>query len=229
MSILSVEAVSHRFGNVEALRGVDLTLGANQVTVLLGPSGAGKTTLLRLIAGLLTPSDGEVRHAGRTRAAMMFQEPRLIGRLTALQNVLIGGLRHRRNGRALMPAARSERQAARGALDLVGLGAFADARADTLSGGEQRRVALARALHQDGDLLIADEPIAHLDPDTAAAILAVLSKLRQSRTIVAALHQPALARGFADRIITLQDGRIVADRRVGPDPHGQTSPPGALA
>lgn len=229
MSFLSIEAVSHRFGTVEALRGVDLMLGANQVTVLLGPSGAGKTTLLRLIAGLLTPSDGEVRHAGRTRAAMMFQEPRLIGRLTALQNVLIGGLQRRRNWRALFPAARSEQLAARGLLDLVGLGALADVRTDTLSGGEQRRLALARALHQDGDLLIADEPIAHLDPDNAAAILAVLSKLRQSRTIVAALHQPELARGFADRIITLHDGRIVEDWGVGTDPNGQTFPPGALA
>jgi len=227
-AVLRVEGLSKAFAGRPALSGVTLEVRAGEVTALLGPSGAGKSTLFRCVARLAEPDAGSVRVLGqemaglaggdlaraRRRIGLVFQQFNLVRRHTALDNVLAGRLGAVPLWRVLLrrfPGA--DRQAALAALDRVGLLDRAYARADTLSGGQQQRVALARALVQDCRLLLADEPVASLDPETAAGMLALLRELAAERgmAVLVSLHQVDLATGFADRILGLRDGRLVED------------------
>lgn len=211
---------------VVALQNVDLQLGANTITVLLGPSGAGKSTLLRTLNLLVKPTIGNVNsqtfgqlnsqasiRQHRCRCAMIFQQHQLIGRWSALQNVLTARLGHHRSWRTLLPFTRAERQMALRCLDRVGLFDKALARCDELSGGQQQRVGIARALAQEPEMILADEPVASLDPETSLQVLTHLTEVcRQDGTsIVISLHQLEYARQFADRIIGLSNGRVVFD------------------
>ena len=226
-AVISVErlAVTYPKG-VRALRPTTLTFSTGSFVVLLGPSGAGKSTLLRSLNGLVAATEGCVVVAGlgrlseagilrrhRRRTGMIFQSHQLIGRSTALANVLMGRLGYHSWWRTMFGLSQRERRLALSSLDRVGLFDKALFRVDVLSGGQRQRVGIARALCQEPCLILADEPVASLDPATAAAVLTDLKQICSSAgiTAVVSLHQVELARQFADRVIGLADGGVVAD------------------
>ena len=209
-----------------SLRRVSLDFAPGCFTVLLGPSGAGKSTLLRALNGLVPSSEGGVHvdglgalagaaawHAHRRRTGMVFQQHHLIGRLSALRNVLMGRLGAHSAWRTWWPLPAAERELALDALDRVGLLMFANQRADQLSGGQQQRVGIARALVQQPRILLADEPVASLDPASAVSALQLMHDICRTDGIAAvvSLHQVDLARRFADRVVGLAAGSVVFD------------------
>jgi phosphonate transport system ATP-binding protein len=218
-------------GSISALKPTTLAFGEGVFTVLLGPSGAGKSTLLRCLNGLVRPTNGRVlstahgdirsgrvplrRH--RAVTGMVFQQHHLIGRLTALANVLVGRLGHHSALRSLMPLPREDQRIALEALERVDLLDRALTRVDQLSGGQQQRVGIARAVAQQPRLILADEPVASLDPATAARVLDLLRTICKADgiTAIVSLHQVDLARSFADRVIGLQAGAVVFDGAPG--------------
>ena len=226
-TVLRTKALEVTFDNgTRALHPTSLDFVQGEFTVLLGASGAGKSTLLRSLNGLVSPGAGEVvasnigelSNAGnlrrhRRQTGMVFQQHHLIGRLSVLANVLMGRLGYYSAFRTLAPWSRAEKEGALTALDRVGLLDRALERADQLSGGQQQRVGIARALVQQPKLLLADEPIASLDPATAERLLALLHGICKSDglTLIVSLHQVEFARQFADRIVGLQAGSVVFD------------------
>ncbi|MFY1638156.1 phosphonate ABC transporter ATP-binding protein [Solwaraspora sp. WMMB335] len=223
------DGVAKRFAAaVTALDGVDLQIRRGELVVFLGPSGSGKTTLLRLVGGLDTPTGGRLTVLGtdpaaaggralralRRRIGFVFQEFQLVGRLSALENACsgaLGRLTGPRIGLASYP--RRVRREAAEQLDRVGMAEHLFRRADSLSGGQQQRVALARALVQRPEILLADEPVASLDPVTADTVLRLIRDIaREERlTVLCSLHQVAPALSMAQRVIGLRAGRVVAD------------------
>jgi phosphonate transport system ATP-binding protein len=212
--------------NLKALKSTSLDVTQGSFVVLLGTSGAGKSTLLRALNGLVKPTAGSITAAGlgdladpltlqrhRRQTGMIFQQHHLIGRLSVLNNVLLGRLGHHSGWRMFCPWTRSEKEQALAVIDRVGLLERALARADQLSGGQQQRVGMARALIQQPRLLLADEPIASLDPNTSLRLLQSLHDICKSDglTAVVSLHQVDFARQFADRIIGLKQGAVVFD------------------
>lgn len=217
--------VTYRGGAV-GLQPTTLRFRAREFTVLLGLSGAGKSTLLRVVNHMVTPSAGVVTataigrldsaaalRAHRRQTAMIFQSHQLIGRHTALQNVLVGRLGFRSSLRTLLPMPRADRCRALDCLERVGLFDKALVRADRLSGGQQQRVGIARALAQQPRLILADEPVASLDPATSERVMCTLRDICREDGIpcIVSLHQLELATAFADRIVGLAGGRIVFD------------------
>lgn len=226
MSAISIESVTKRFPNgFEALKGISTEIDAGSFTVVLGPSGAGKSTLLRLLNGLETPSGGSIRIAGetlgqgnlrklRSSVAMVFQQFNLVERLSVVTNVLTGRLAHRSWVGSVFYLFRTEdMDIAQQALARVGLTDKAWSRADKLSGGQQQRVGIARALAQRPKVILADEPVASLDPVSSEEIMGLLREIcdRDGITVVVNLHQVDLAKRFADRIIGMNSGRVVFD------------------
>jgi putative ABC transport system ATP-binding protein len=205
---------------VRALSDVDFSVDEGQFTVVAGPSGSGKSTLLNLLAGLDTPSSGEIEVAGarisglapialaryrRFAVGMIFQSFNLIASRTALENVEL----------PLIFSGIPKKQRRERALELigkVGLGPRAHHRPTELSGGEQQRVAVARALANHPRVVMADEPTGNLDSQTSREILRLLSELNQKNglTIVMVSHEEALVREFAHGIVRLRDGRVAA-------------------
>jgi phosphonate transport system ATP-binding protein len=209
-----------------ALQRASLTFARGQFTVLLGASGAGKSTLLRCLNGLVRPTAGRVIAPGigdmahpralrrhRRQTGMVFQQHHLIGRLTVLSNVLTGRLGYRSALGTLLPWSRAEQTLALAALERVGMLEHALKRADQLSGGQQQRVGVARALVQAPRIVLADEPVASLDPATAARLLEMLHGICKTDriTAVVSLHQVQFARRFADRIVGLAHGTVIFD------------------
>jgi len=226
MSDISIQAVTKRFPNgFEALKGVNAEIKPGSFTVILGPSGAGKSTLLRLMNGLETPTNGSLRIGGevvngkqlrriRSKVAMVFQQFNLVDRLSVVTNVLTGRLAHRSWVGSVFYLFRHEDMGiAQEALSRVALTDKAWNRADKLSGGQQQRVGIARALAQRPKVILADEPVASLDPVSSEEIMTLLRDIcdRDGITVVVNLHQVELARRFADRIIGMNSGRIVFD------------------
>ncbi len=226
MSAILIKSVSKRFPNgFEALKGVNAEIHPGSFTVVLGPSGAGKSTLLRLINGLETLTTGEVRIGGetvdarrlrhiRSRVAMVFQQFNLVDRLSVVTNVLTGRLAHRSwVGSVFYLFRKEDMNIAQETLARVGLTDKAWSRADKLSGGQQQRVGIARALAQQPKVILADEPVASLDPVSSEEIMALLRQIcdRDGITVVVNLHQVDLARRFADRIVGMNSGRVVFD------------------
>jgi phosphonate transport system ATP-binding protein len=225
---LSVEGMTRSFNGRPAIEDVSFTVGEHEFVAVLGQSGAGKTTLFRCIAGLLAPDRGVARIGGdriaslrgrdRRRLAVVFQQFNLVGRLSAFANVLAGRLGHVPAWRGwLRSFPRSDRLLALECLERVGLLAHAAQRADRLSGGQQQRVAIARALAQQAELIIADEPVASLDPNASAEVLDLLLKIARSDGIgvVCSLHQVPYAKDYADRIVGLSHGRVMLDVETG--------------
>jgi phosphonate transport system ATP-binding protein len=226
-NLIDVRQVSVRFAEgTHALRAVSLDIRRGETTVLLGRSGAGKSTLLRCLNRLQVPTSGSVvvedlgdladarvLAAHRRRTGMIFQLHHLHGRQTALQNVLMGRLGYHSPLRSLLPLPRNDVRLAMACLDRVGLADKALRRVDQLSGGERQRVGIARALVQQPRLLLADEPVASLDPATAAPLLERIRAIcrEDGLTAVISLHQLEYARAFAERIVGLRAGRIVFD------------------
>jgi phosphonate transport system ATP-binding protein len=215
-----------------ALDGVGFTVDRPEVIAIIGSSGAGKSTLIRCINRLVEPSAGRIvlgdvevtglgRRALRTarrRMGMIFQEYNLVERLTVMENLLSGRLGYVGFLTALRRSYPPRDIAAAFALlDRVGLGGYQDTRADALSGGQRQRVGIARALMQDPELLLVDEPTASLDPKTARQVMRLLRELAVERHTPALvnIHDVGLAQSFADRIIGLREGRIVFDDRPG--------------
>jgi phosphonate transport system ATP-binding protein len=225
--VIEVQDIAVTYPNgVRALCPTRLSFAAGTFTVLLGPSGAGKSTLLRALNGLVRPTAGRVLaedvgdisaraalRAHRRRTGMVFQGHQLIGRVTVLGNVLTGRLGYHRGWRTLLPFAREEKLRALEAIGRVGLLDMALRRADQLSGGQQQRVGIARALVQQPRLILADEPVASLDPATALRVLDLLHGICRADglTAVVSLHQVELARRFAERVVGLAGGAVVFD------------------
>jgi phosphonate transport system ATP-binding protein len=203
---LVVRGLGATLGGRVVVRDVSLELAPGEMVALTGPSGAGKTTLLRAIAGLL-PAQGTILAPGRP--ALVFQQHALANRLTARDNVLVGGLGRIGFWRAALRLwPRAEVAAAEACLDRVGLAGLGARRADRLSGGQRQRVAIARALHQRARILLADEPVASLDPALAEEVLGLLRDLatRNGLAVLVSLHQHGLAARYADRRLHLEDG-----------------------
>ena len=230
--VIELDGVSKRFDpDVLALDGVSLTVRAGEVVVLLGLSGSGKSTLLRHLNGLQRPTAGTVRVLGtdvasgdgaqlrrlRSRIGFVFQQFHLVGSLTVLENVCTGALGTLRGPRlGLFGYPSALRRAALEQLDRVGLADQRFQRSDTLSGGQQQRVAVARALMQRPQILLADEPVASLDPESSAQVMQLISDIsREDRlTVLCSLHQVEVALAFGERLVGLRAGRVVLDRPV---------------
>ncbi|MCV7220637.1 phosphonate ABC transporter ATP-binding protein [Mycolicibacterium elephantis] len=227
--VVSVRDVTKKFGDTTALDAVSLDVHRSEMVVLLGLSGSGKSTLLRCLNGLHEVTSGSVEVGGvrvdgasgaqvrklRRNVGFVFQHFNLVGRLSCLENVLIGGL-----GRLTFPRygaltfPKAMRRDAMTHLDRVGLADFAQRRTDTLSGGQQQRVAIARTLMQRPGLLLADEPVASLDPENSGVVMDLLFRvcIEEKLTVVCTLHQVDLALGWAHRLIGLRGGRKILDR-----------------
>ena len=220
--------VTKDFAETRALDAVDLTVPAGQMLAILGASGSGKSTLLRTLNGLVAPTSGTVQVLGcevtsargrqmrelRCGVGFIFQQFGLVGRLSVMENVLSGALGRIRFPRAgVLAYPRSLRLEALAHLERVGLGDRAFQRSDTLSGGQQQRVAIARTLMQRPTVLLADEPVASLDPESSAAVMSLMLEICQEKglTVIASLHQVELARGWADRLVGMRHGRVVLD------------------
>jgi phosphonate transport system ATP-binding protein len=224
---LAASGVSKSFAGRAAIENVSFSVSGHEFVAVLGPSGAGKTTLFRCLTGLARPDRGVIRIDGedvallrgpeRRRIAVVFQQFNLVSRLTALDDVLAGRLGYVAAWRGwLRRFGRADRLLALESLDRVGMLAEALQRAGTLSGGQQQRVAIARALAQRPSLIVADEPIASLDPNAAAGVLDLLRGIARSEgvAVICSLHQMGFARDYADRIIGLSRGAVVADGPV---------------
>jgi phosphonate transport system ATP-binding protein len=230
-STLRLEQVVKRYATGDlALDKVDLQVPAGQVMALIGPSGAGKSTLIRCVNRLVEPSSGriflgdteltalsrrELRRA-RRRMGMIFQEFALVERLTVMENVLSGSLGHvgfwRSYFRRFTRAAVAQAFAT---LERVGLSEHVDKRADALSGGQRQRVGIARALQQNPQILLVDEPTASLDPKTSRQILRLICEICSERNLAAIIniHDVQLAQLFVQRVVGLRAGRVVFDGR----------------
>ncbi len=227
--VLANVSKSFARGNVAAVNNVSFAVKRGEFVVVLGPSGAGKSTLMRCINHLAIPNSGQVFVNGRevTGAArdlrrirqgigMVFQQFNLVPRLSVLMNVLSGRLSYRSAWRSLFYSfTREDRAIALEALEMVALGHKAFQRADTLSGGEQQRVGIARALAQRPSLILADEPVASLDPKIARQVLRYLKDISQRLgiSVICNLHQIDFAREYAERIIGLARGEVIFDGR----------------
>ena len=227
-SILALHHVGVRFGDHMALEDVDVAIGPGERVALVGPSGAGKTTFLRLADRSVTPTSGTVAtfgaervptgaadaRAARRRVGTVHQHLHLVGPLRVVHNVNAGHLGRWTRRRALWSLVRPrEVDVARAALDRLGIADKLGERTDRLSGGEQQRVALARLLVQDPELVLADEPVASLDPARAEEVMDLLCDVvaGRTRTLVVSLHDFDLARRRCDRLIGLRAGRVVFD------------------
>ncbi|HOX25452.1 MAG TPA: ATP-binding cassette domain-containing protein [Candidatus Krumholzibacteria bacterium] len=222
--------VTVRYGSQTALRAVTLTIRAAERIALVGPSGAGKTTLLRLLNGSARATAGRVSADGRDLAGLaradlrrlraaigvVHQDLRLVDNLRVSQNVLAGGFG--RQGfwgsvRAMVRPRRQDLARAHAILERVGIGEALFQRVDRLSGGQQQRVAIARALYQEPHVLLADEPVASVDPARARDTVALLTDVCRERelTLVMSLHNLDLAREFFPRLVGLREGAVIFD------------------
>lgn len=231
LDVFRVHGLTVRYGSaVLALDTVDLRIAPGERLAIIGPSGAGKSTLLRCLNRLVEPSDGQVEFEGREvthvhgsglrslrqHVGMIFQQFNLVARLTVLQNVLVGRLRFRQGALRVWPSLvrwlpRTDHDRALACLAKVGIAELADRRASDLSGGQQQRVAIARVLAQEARVLLADEPIASLDPRSALGVMDLLRRINEESgtPVVVNLHHVDVARRFATRIIGMRQGRIV--------------------
>jgi phosphonate transport system ATP-binding protein len=227
--LISVESLEKQYaGGPLALTGVDLTVSRGEIVILLGPNGSGKSTLLRCLNLLERPTAGRVCIDGldlttatrselrrcRRRIGVVFQRFNLVPGMSAFQNVLFGAMgQHGLWRTTTLLASTALRQEAMACLARVNLADKAAQRADTLSGGQQQRVAIARMLMQDPEIVLADEPIASLDPKAGRDVMDLLWAVARERglTVICTLHHLDLAREYGGRIVGLQLGRKVLD------------------
>lgn len=221
MSTLTVENLTKEYGDVVALDDVSFEI-EDEFVVLLGESGAGKSTLLRCINGLTEPTSGEIRLDGEPIAGsqpevgMIFQQHNLVEGLSAYANALTGGLDRTGTLRSIFQwQSREEKRRALSALETVGLLEEAHQKVSQMSGGQQQRVGIARALVQDPRLLLADEPVASLDPSSAETVMGYLKKAATVHQVTAlvSLHQVNIAAHFGERFIGLREGELAFDIR----------------
>jgi phosphonate transport system ATP-binding protein len=229
--VVVLERIGRRFGPQVALDDVSACIRPGEFVAIVGRSGAGKTTLLRCLSRALVPTEGAVRMGGqdlgplsgrslrahRARVGVIYQQFNLVKRLRVLDNVLVGRLSHLRGWRRYAAVVRAFDRAQRAVslrcLDHVGLLARAWQRTDTLSGGEQQRVAIAKILAQEPRLILGDEPVASLDVMNGALVMETLRRIATGAglTVICTLHQVEYARRYADRVLGLRAGRVAFD------------------
>ncbi len=226
-TVLAIKNLSKIYPNgVQALSEVSFEVKNGEFLVIIGQSGSGKSTLLRCINRLLVPTSGQILFKGidvtklmgdditnlRTKIAMIFQQFNLIPRNSVLSNVLMGRLAYTGFWKSVFGLfSKEDKSQAFKFLKLVGLGDKAHDRADQLSGGQQQRVAIARALTQEPVLLLADEPVASLDPTMSHVVLDYIKKINQELgiTVICNLHFLSLVRDYATRVVALKNGQVV--------------------
>jgi phosphonate transport system ATP-binding protein len=226
--MLVLQGLTKAFGPTYAVNDVSLSIPAGQFVGVIGRSGAGKSSLLRMMNRLAEPTSGRITwndtevtalsgralRDWRRRCAMIFQQFNLVGRLDVLTNVLLGRLAYTPFWRAAIKAWPVEDRAmALAALEQFDMAALAPRRADHLSGGQQQRVAICRALVQQPEIVLADEPVASLDPRNARVVMDALQRINRhfGLTVLCNLHSLDLARGYCDRLIGMSAGRVVFD------------------
>ena len=228
-NIIEIENLNKIYaGGTHALKDINLNIKEGEFCILLGLSGSGKTTLLRCLNRLIEPTSGEIHFDGedviaaegqklrliRRKIGMIFQQFNLIKNLSSLTNVLTGKLGYSSLLHSLtLSKNKKDVKIALENLQRVGLKDFAENKIKNLSGGEQQRVAIARALMQNPKVILADEPIASLDPATADSVMQYLGELNKKDkiTIICSLHFLSLARRYGTRVVGLKDGQIVFD------------------
>jgi phosphonate transport system ATP-binding protein len=226
--MLRLDGVGKRFGDKRAVDGISLAVPKGQLVGVIGQSGSGKSTLLRMINRLGDPTAGAIYYGDtdvtalkgrdlrrwRARCAMIFQQFNLAGRLDVLTNVMMGRAFHAPAWRSLLKLWTDEEKAmGLSALESLDIGRLSSQRADTLSGGQQQRVAIARALVQEPEIILADEPIASLDPRNTQVVMDSLQHINRhfGITVMCNLHSLDLARKYCDRLVGLANGRLVFD------------------
>ena len=226
--MLRISGLSRVYGDRYAAQDITLDIPSGSFVGVIGRSGAGKSTLLRMLNRLVEPTHGRIEWNGtdvtalrgadlrdwRRRCAMIFQQFNLVGRVDVLTNVLMGRLGHVPGWRAMFKLWPDEdRLIALSALEQFDIAPLAVQRADQLSGGQQQRVAICRALVQEPELILADEPIASLDPRNTKIVMDALQRINREfgNTVVCNLHSLDLARGYCDRLIGMAQGRVVFD------------------
>ncbi len=226
--MLELKSLTKRFGDKTAVDAATFTVDRPMMIGIIGRSGAGKSTLLRMLNRLSDASDGEILFEGReisslkgaarrewqSRCAMIFQQFNLVPRMDVVSNVLHGTLNRRSTFATMFNLyPQSDIHKAIEILDRLGIAEQAPKRAEALSGGQQQRVAIARALMQDPSIILADEPIASLDPMNAQIVMDALRRIHEEdgRMVIANLHTLDTARRYCDRVIGMRDGRIVFD------------------
>ncbi len=231
-AVASVKDVSKTYGARKALDGVSVEVAAGEMVALIGPSGSGKSTLLRSITGLhpIDPGKGTIQVFGETvqqngritgavrkargRMGMIFQQFNLVGRLSLFSNVMLGALGRLPGWRGVFGVwPKADKERAMAALHRVGVSEYAPQRANTLSGGQQQRGAIARAIVQGAQAILADEPVASLDPVSARKVMELLVELnkRDGMGVIVTLHQVDYAIRYCNRVIALQKGKVVYD------------------
>ena len=229
MALLEISNLRMVYSNGhEALRSVSMRAERGEIVAIIGRSGAGKSTLLRCIAGIQCSTSGTIMLDGadivgageqqlrdlRRRVGFIWQEFNLVDRLSALTNVLTGRLGYNRGAGSLIGHFdRAHREIAVRNLERVGLYEKANQRADKLSGGEKQRVSIARAMSQEPTILLADEPVASLDPELAVQVMSDLARIAREDGVLTLIniHQVDLAREFADRVVGVARGEVVYD------------------
>ena len=226
--MLEIDDLTRRFGAKAAVDAVSLSVTPGSFVGVIGRSGAGKSTLLRMINRLQEPTGGTIRFDGRdvtalrgqalrdwrAQCAMIFQQFNLVGRLDVLTNVLMGRLNKTSTVSSVLRLWNdSDKAMALAALEMLDIAGLASQRADSLSGGQQQRVAIARALVQEPRIVLADEPIASLDPRNTKVVMNALLRINKhfGITVLCNLHSLDLARSYCDRLVGMASGRIVFD------------------
>ncbi len=226
--MLTIEKLTRRFGDKAAVRDITLTIESGSFTGVIGRSGAGKSTLLRMINRLVPASEGRILFDGRDvtklkgpalldwrmKCPMIFQQFNLIGRLDVFTNVMMGRINHIATWRALIKLwPERDRAIVLSALEQFGIAELAAQRAESLSGGQQQRVAIARALVQEPVILLADEPIASLDPRNTKIVMDALLRINKhfGITILCNLHSVEIAKTYCDRLVGMSNGQVVFD------------------
>lgn len=217
--MIKVRNLHKYFGQLHVLRGVDLSVGSNEVVVLIGPSGSGKSTLLRCLNFLEEAQEGEIQLSGqvvdpkkdsldkvRERVGMVFQHFNLFPHMTAMKNITMAPINVKRKSKE------EAREEALTLLEQVGLGDKADSYPDQLSGGQKQRVAIARALAMNPEIMLFDEVTSALDPELVGDVLGVMKNLAESgMTMIVVSHEMGFAREVADRVVMIDEGKIIED------------------
>ena len=233
-NVVQIKSLHKTFNDSNrALKGIDLSVSRGEMAALIGPSGSGKSTLLRHMAGLTwgnkggqgsvsilgetIQQQGKLSHTvrrSRAQIGYIFQQFNLINRMSVINNVLMGSLGRIASWRGTLSIfTQDEKDLALKSLARVGLEQYAYQRADTLSGGQQQRVAIARALMQKAEIILADEPIASLDPESARIVMDILKDINENdgKTVIVTLHQVEYARKYCRRAIALKGGSLYFD------------------